>query len=68
MALITSGALPPERMRIMAGKTTKEEQPSSATTVQVGDQATTVEGDVNVAIDWDKWPDRGPLTRDADDD
>ena len=52
----------------MAGKTTKEEQPSSATTVQVGDQATTVEGDVNVAIDWDKWPDRGPLTRDADDD
>jgi hypothetical protein len=66
VALITSGALPREGMRIMAGKSTTKDEPSSATTVQVGDQATTVEGDVNVEIDWDKWPDRGPLADDDD--
>jgi hypothetical protein len=67
MALITSGALPPERMRIMAGKSTKDEPTPEPVVVEpatTSTKTTNVEGDVNIDIDWDNWPDRGVIVTD----
>jgi hypothetical protein len=68
MALITSEGTQPERIRIMATKSTKDDPSSTAeptpqpvsTDASTTTNTTNIEGDVNIDIDWANWFDRGP--------